>query len=374
MSDSGGQEALVELEIERIISGGRGFARHRGKAVFVAGALPAERVIARITAVHSGYLEAECEKVIVASPHRQQAFCRHFGECGGCTLQYIAAEAQLEYKRLAFIDSLHRIGKLSDQQIPAKIDSHGGKDTSYRGRMRFIANSGDWCLRRKESDDLVHLEECPVAACEISAIMQKRLSYPDGTQFRVLAANGRAWFSGEIASIPVLGENFQVPVDGFFQSNQAMLAESIPHICAPLPERAPLLVADLYGGYGIFSHFFSRDGVHCISVDSAGGGQNSENIQFRHMRVERWIQTNEAAGDFGVIVLDPPRAGLSTAVRSYLAGASAKQIRYLSCNPDTFARDAGDLVRAGWNISACSVYDFYPHTSHLEVFGVFQKA
>jgi 23S rRNA (uracil1939-C5)-methyltransferase len=73
-----------------------------------------------------------------------------------------------------------------------------------------------------------------------------------------------------------------------------------------------------------------------------------------------------------VITVDPPRAGLSTDALNALLRAQASQVIYVSCDPGTWARDAGKLVRAGYTLKHAEPWDFYPHTSHVEVLSVFE--
>ncbi|MEQ8493594.1 MAG: TRAM domain-containing protein, partial [Gammaproteobacteria bacterium] len=78
----------VTLDIESLSHEGRGVARDGGKTVFVAGALPGEQVLARITRRHGRFDEADTLEVLRAAPARIAPRCAHFGVCGGCSLQH----------------------------------------------------------------------------------------------------------------------------------------------------------------------------------------------------------------------------------------------------------------------------------------------
>jgi len=77
----------------------QGVARLEGKAVFVADALPGERVMLRRVRRHRSFDEAALEEVLVASPDRVVPPCPHYGTCGGCALQHLAPAAQLAFKQ-----------------------------------------------------------------------------------------------------------------------------------------------------------------------------------------------------------------------------------------------------------------------------------
>jgi 23S rRNA (uracil1939-C5)-methyltransferase len=125
------EEGLVEdLNHE-----GEGIVRG-GKAAFVAGALPGERVRFVRRRAHGSYDEAELLEVLEASAQRVQPRCAHFGSCGGCALQHLDAAAQLAHKDRQLRESLERIGKVTPRQwLPALA----GPEWAYRRRARLGA-------------------------------------------------------------------------------------------------------------------------------------------------------------------------------------------------------------------------------------------
>ena len=368
-------DSVIEIIIEKLISDGRGMGRCDGRVIFAAGVIPGETVRLRITRIRSGFAEGELVALLESSPERVVPPCPHFFECGGCSLQYIAPAAQLEFKQAALRDSLRRLGKLQDADIP-QLQVVSGHDRGYRNRMRFAASeTGAWGLRGKRSNAVVPIRECLIAHPRISEAVSRTGTPPGvrpGEEFCVYADDHGMYCHQDAAEARVSGISFTFPVRAFFQSNRHLLEKALPHIIGNIPEGR---VADLYGGIGVFSVFLQRSGHHCVSVDSgvpsASDAAVPAGISFRRMTVEQWISTPEADGDFAAVILDPPRAGLSPEVRRYLGRARIGEIRYLSCNPDTFARDAGEIVRSGRKCTGLWALDFYPHTSHLEVLGVF---
>lgn len=368
-------DTLLRLQINKLISDGRGLARYDGMAVFVKDAVPGETVEARVIAVRSGYCEAQTMTVVESSQHRVQPPCRHFGECGGCTLQHISAEFQRECKHDILLDALQRIGKIPQAELPARVETIFGSATGYRNRMRCSAgDTAHWGMRAARSNEIIPLEECVIAHPRIQAMIAAG-KLPDsilpGQEFSVYSNDQGIWFDAETAEARVANEVFRFPADSFFQSNQAVLEKAIPQLCGDLPTGA---VADLYGGVGLLARFCAAKGHRCVSVDTSDVPRPRQpGIDFRIDSVERWIRSAESAGSFGTVFVDPPRTGLSKPVRNYLSQSNAEQVRYLSCNPDTFARDAGQLIRSGRRLHTLMVLDFYPHTSHMEVFGVFAQ-
>ena len=125
-----------EVDIIDLIHDGRGVARRAdGKTVFVSGALPGERVMARLSAHSRRYDEAATLEVLQASPDRVQPRCPHFGTCGGCVLQHLAEDQQILAKQRTLLDNLQRIGHVTPGRVlPPLTDASWG----YRRKGRSV--------------------------------------------------------------------------------------------------------------------------------------------------------------------------------------------------------------------------------------------
>ena len=134
-----GQE--LELEIDSLAYGGRGVARHGELVVFVARALPGDRVRARVTKYKRRYAEARAVEVLEPGPGRVQPRCAHFGVCGGCAWQDLDYAEQLRHKRAQVVDALERLGGFSgvtvDEVEPA-VEIYG-----YRNKVEYSWWMGD---------------------------------------------------------------------------------------------------------------------------------------------------------------------------------------------------------------------------------------
>nr|MBP7466566.1 TRAM domain-containing protein [Pseudoxanthomonas sp.] len=107
-----------QIQILDLSHDGRGVARREdGKAVFVAGALPGETVLAEPTARSRRFDEARTLEVLAASPERVPPRCPHFGTCGGCVLQHLAQDRQIVAKQQVLLENLERIGKVAPGRV-----------------------------------------------------------------------------------------------------------------------------------------------------------------------------------------------------------------------------------------------------------------
>ncbi len=154
-----------EIEITSLSHDGRGLAHQNGKTLFVDGALPGERVRARYTTQKSSYSEAQTLEVLSASTQRVPPACPHFSQCGGCQLQHLSGDAQIASKQQQALEQLQRIGGVQPAEILTPLDSD---HWLYRRRARLGLvtdnRSGQVSLgfRRKQSNKLVAIEQCPV--------------------------------------------------------------------------------------------------------------------------------------------------------------------------------------------------------------------
>jgi 23S rRNA (uracil1939-C5)-methyltransferase len=132
-----------EATITDLSHDGKGVTRIDGKAVFVSGALLGENVKLRIRKRHRHYDEAEVVEFITRSPHRVEPQCRHFGQCGGCSLQHLDAESQIEVKQRVLKDNFERIGKVAPELwLPPLTDVPWGYRRKGRLSVRQVAKKG----------------------------------------------------------------------------------------------------------------------------------------------------------------------------------------------------------------------------------------
>jgi 23S rRNA (uracil1939-C5)-methyltransferase len=141
----------LPLRVERLAFGGKGVARVEGYAVFVEGGLPGQEVLATVVKRKRAYAEARIEREITPSPRQVPPRCEHFGVCGGCALQHLDYEAQLEAKREQVRDALVRLGGFSPE-APAVEPALPSPDRfEYRNKMEFSFSPTRW-LERHEMD------------------------------------------------------------------------------------------------------------------------------------------------------------------------------------------------------------------------------
>ena len=167
-----------ELLIERLGSHAEGVARAEGFTVFVPGALPGEKVLARVVTVKKSYAAATLVEIRQTSPDRTDPVCPVYDVCGGCQLQHLSYEAQLREKRRQVEDAVHHIGKLDGVKVFSTI---GGESWGYRNKMQFPvgrikATPVIGCFAQG-SHDIVDTEKCYIQHQTNNDLMNAMRSY-----------------------------------------------------------------------------------------------------------------------------------------------------------------------------------------------------
>jgi 23S rRNA (uracil1939-C5)-methyltransferase len=181
--------------------------------------------------------------------------------------------------------------------------------------------------------------------------------------------------------VPLRDKELRLDAGVFFQSNGIMLEKLIEDLIG-IAEGADtsLPMADLYCGVGVFAVFlgvlFPRvDLVEENPAAVALARENTRGLQtkFFAQTTDRWVNNHGMDGEYGFMVADPPRQGLSPALRRALARQGPPVLAYVSCDSATLARDSGELVAGGYRLEQLRGYDFYPQTSHIESLAIFKR-
>ena len=407
MADPGDR---LTLTIDRPAVGGRMIARLDGAIVLVAGAIPGERVVARVERVQRRTIFARTVEVLEASPDRVTV--DDGLACGGHVLAHIGAARQGALKAEMIADAFRRLGRLEVGTVPVA----GGPADGYRTRARVHVRRGRWGFFEEGSHTLCDVARsrqltdastdlvgrlcaavagAPDAVAEVewaeSLTGDRRIAhvaYTGGGAGRDLppveGLDGLSWSDGEGAGRQVWGtphiddrlETAAGPVvvrhhvRAFFQGNRHLLPALVNDVAGRVDAAA---VADLYAGVGIFSVALAAAGrtVDAVEGDQWAAGDLHANaaqtgrVRVHHRSVETFVR-KRGLDTFGAMVVDPPRTGLSPEVTAALVGAGVPHVVYVSCDPATLARDARLFIDGGYRLDAVRAFDLFPRTAHVE--------
>jgi 23S rRNA (uracil1939-C5)-methyltransferase len=429
----------LELEIESLAFGGRGVARADGMVVFVAGALPGDRVRAEITKAKKRFAEARTVELLRPGADRIPNACVHEGEpCPGAPWQGLSYERQLDLKRDQVGEALRRIGGLDGfelEEIEPALEQW-----RYRNKLEysFGERDGEPTLgfhARGRWDLVVDVEDCLLASergnaarnairdwARLESVSPYDPKAREGVLRNLVVREG--WRTGQIqtrlvtsaARFPkppvdlhtaiegdsggtdgptgVLGEErlreelsglrLEMSHGAFFQTNTEM-AERLYAIAAGYAvlsgsER----VFDLYCGIGTIGLTMAEKagevwGLEIVAEAIADAERNAESNKIENAHfIAGSARTGvrpliEKAGKPDVVVIDPPRAGLSQKIVRRVLECEAKKIVYVSCNPTTLAPNAAQMVEAGYTLKRVKPVDMFPQTPHIECVALLER-
>ncbi|WMT87234.1 TRAM domain-containing protein [Pelagibacterium sp. 26DY04] len=397
--------ATHTLVIDRLGHRGEGVALVEGKPIFVPATLPGETVAVTIEGNRGTLLD-----ILAPSPNRSAAPCPHFPACGGCQLQHLSAETYSQFKRSLVVDALSRAGVAADVNDP--IIAYG----AGRRRATFHATRSAAGFMALRSHQIHDLDRCPilvpalaqapriardfasaVGPCDVAFTASdmgldvavrakgtkanpKLTDLARAFDLARLSLNGEPLIIHRQPTVTMGRAQVPLPVGSFLQATEAAeaaLAELVVKAVAGARQ-----VADLFCGVGPFAlRLAERAAVLAADSDSpavaALDAAKRKAKGLKPIAAEKRDLFREPLGPFELnhfdaVVLDPPRAGAQAQIAE-LAKSKVKTIAYVSCDPQSFARDAATLVAAGYVIGPVRPLDQFAFSSHTEVFARFER-
>jgi len=387
------------IKAQSPVYGGYVIARDSG-VIFIKGAIPEEVIEISISEKKRDYSIAAVTNVIEPSPYRVNPPCPVFGICGGCHLQFISYERQVSMKEEILLDSVSRIGGMEVSLSQSLTD----RNYNYRYRGQFkVSREGKIGFYKEGTREVIAIDGCPLMIDEINLVVKKlsnrklpgiseiHISYgdignalvkskltPEDVEQLITDAgfSGIAFENGESTGkdyikLDLNGLQYTVTPWSFFQAHWALNKKVVELITDELQPLENARVLDLYAGAGNFSLPLAMHASQVVAVEgnrfAIEDGQrnvklnNIKNCKFINSSAEKY----RAHEKFDVVVLDPPRPGLTGDVMKKVLGLSAKKIVYISCNPATLARDLKKLSEM-YNLDSLRMIDFFPNTYHIE--------
>jgi len=408
MGDMRGRE--IEVEATNMAHGGESVARHDGRVVFVADAIPGERVVARVTDDSKPkFWRADTVRVLEASPDRrphvwpEAAIDRDPAERpGGADYGHIDLARQRALKSHVLTDALSRMAKTERQVV---VEALPGADdgTGWRTRERLhVADDGRVGPYAARSHTVVPVTDLPLAVAAVRELAPLRDSMPGAGSVTVLAptvGDGARLVIGAqkptVIRERVGDREFRVDDTGFWQVHAAApatLSAAVQDAIDPElfdPKAANL---DLYGGVGLLAaavgdRFGAGVRITTVESDARATEHAAENLaewvgaSAISARVDVYVRglgeastAERARLGAGTVVLDPPRSGAGAAVLERLAAVRPVQLVYVACDPVAFARDVAVLAGLGYELVGLRAFDLFPHTHHVEAVGTFRRA
>jgi 23S rRNA (uracil1939-C5)-methyltransferase len=417
-------EDLQQVKFEKMVYGGDCLGRLAdGRAIFVPFVLPLEIAEIAITGQKERFARGRMVRLLEVSADRITPPCPYFSICGGCHYQHLGYTQQIELKRDLVRDQLERIGKLTN--LPEIQITPSPTPLGYRNQVQFHptrSENADAPIHLgficASSDEVLPIEKCLLIPDEMNELLsQIELESESGINRLAMRMDGDGEimlvFEGESDEPPelsielpvsstylspdgrslnlggndalvyrVLGKEFLVSPESFFQVNLPVAEEMVGHVLSLVEGQEKLEILELYSGVGLFTRFLAPHASQLTAIESApsacfdfaGNLDEFEHISLYEGAVETILpELVKQIKPIDLVVLDPPRAGLNARARQALVDLAPQQIIYISCDPSTLARDLKYFSEAGYSLQSVHAFDMFPQTAHVETMTVLRR-
>lgn len=397
---------MTAVTVDSIAAGGDGVARADGLVIFLPRTAPGDSGRARVVS-KGRFARGAMTTLDRASPQRVEPPCLHYtrDRCGGCQLQHIRYDAQLDAKARIISDSIERIGR---RAVATPRVEESPLQWRYRRKLTLALRrrGGGWIAGLHPYDDpadVFDLEDCPITAEPVveawRSVMRAAHLLPDARELRgsllllesgggLTIEGGASWpaASDFFAAVPELeslwwvnqGRNRRLIAErdsasgvgaSFAQVNPAVARRLHECVVARVNAFGPATVVDAYAGAGDTAATLASGGrrITAIELDRAASRRCGTLLPEGSVAITGRVEDHLAAAlPADVVILNPPRAGVDERVTTILRESAppARAIVYVSCNPATLARDIARLP--GHRIDSLDAFDMFPQTAHVE--------
>ena len=379
---------IYRTAVSGFTSEGLGVCRVDGCAVFVPNAAPDEEYDLRITHVgrHAAY--GRIERILTVSPDRCTRLCPDAKRCGGCDFWHLRYPAECRIKAQRVTDALNRIG---GQNLPLAVLRYARRwsvpaydETAHTGLLRHIyvrhaEATGQVLVCLVVNGERLPQEDALVDTLRkaVPGLRSVVLNTNTRSGNAVLGETMRTLWGGDAIEDILCGLRFRISPRSFYQVNRTQAERLYGKALAAAGLTGTETVLDLYCGTGTITLCLARQAKRAIGVELVEAAirdaqENARrngigNAEFFCADAGQAAQRLCAAGETpDVIVVDPPRKGLSADVIEAMVRMAPQRIVYVSCDPATLARDVRSLTQQGYALTHAEAVDLFPRCAHVE--------
>lgn len=401
----------ISLQITDYAHDGAGVGRYDNKVVFLDGGVIGDVVEVEIETENKRFCRGKIVDLLRPSHKRELPQCPYFHSCGGCTFLNVEEYYVNEWKEKRVEKALNKIGIDRKPEDLIKLNS-----LNYRNNVQLKVEEGKLGFYSKKTNSLVPIKECLIAREEINEVIkllrettlegigqvQIRCNFKGDTMVIVEGKVSPGIVSAlyeKVSSLyekhgrkftHVFGEKyleeeiedlrFLLGPGSFFQVNYKVMNEMYFVGLTKLKIKEEDKILDLYSGIGTLTLLAARKakevtGVEYVEEATDLARKNAElngmeNATFICGKAEEVI---EKLKGFNKVIVDPPRKGMDKKVVEKIIDMKPENILYISCNPDTFARDVQILTQEGYKVETVTPADMFPRGPHTECITLISK-
>jgi len=402
---------MYDVLIDRLDHQGRGIGYINNKIVFVKNALPGENVKVKVTRENKKFYEGVVIEYYSKSSDRVEVECPYYKFCGGCDIMHMSYNFQHDFK---FNKVKDIIKKFVHEDIKINEVSYD-ELFYYRNKATFHVKEGIGFYKDK-TYDLINIDKCMICSNEINnvlGILKKmnlsgidsvvvRSSYYDKSVMVIFSVVGKVdenylidslkdnvssiyiksdeyklIYGSEYITDMIGDKKFVISPDSFFQVNTPMAYKLYSKVKEYVGNLDNCNVLDLYCGTGTIGLFvggksligveINESAIHDANINKDLNGISARFICGDSGKVLKSLDKN-----FDVVIVDPPRSGLSDLSINEVISVGAKRVVYVSCDPVTLARDL-NIFKEYYDIKEISLFDLFPNTHHVESVCLLEK-
>jgi 23S rRNA (uracil1939-C5)-methyltransferase len=402
----------MSYKVNRLDDFGRGITLVNNKVCFINNALIDEEVEIEIVNEKNKYYEANCKKIIKKSKKRVKTECPYYSLCGGCNTSHMSYEDELEFKKKKVEKIIKKYAKI-DNVVKEIIPTNRN---GYRNKITLKIKDGKLGYFQSKSYDLVNIDNCLLCNKKINKVISilnkinlqgvneivircnkkdevlvyligliededyyiKNLKDIDNIVIsdykNVKTIKGNNYLIDEIGNL-----SFRVSYNSFFQVN----TYGVETLYNKIKEYANLTgkenILDLYCGTGSIGMYLASNAnsVFGIEINQNAINDANYNIELNNVNNIEFLcedisKIKNNYKNIDLVILDPPRSGLSLEAISNILSIRPKKIIYVSCEPITLARDI-NIIKEKYNIKEITIVDMFPNTYHCESVCVLER-
>lgn len=356
-----------------------------GRVFFCRGTWPGDEGIFEVSPSALKYSEAILIEILIPSKARVKSPCPHQGnqpgKCGGCPWMKVAYDEQLKYKTKRLLHALEkRRINLSEEVLRSIIASP--EILGYRNRVQIKSDGENLGYISEGSRTLAPVDECLVMNERLRDLYRQLKGILPRDDLR--PGENHHWFYMDLddeMSLSELTPNKRRPFRQGNTSQNQRMRSWIREKISSVPKHYPVI--DLYSGSGNFTEILSEENFeNILAVEVQGVALDSlkrKNLPGVRVLGEdlsgkgAWARVAKLQPHAKVIIADPAREGILKRRNFIKAFDNLETLIYVSCELDSFSRDAADIVKAGFELTELTPLDLFPHTSHVEILSVFRR-
>lgn len=404
--------------------------------IFVKDSLPQEDTEIIITKVLNKFGFGRAVQRYSEHPERIQPDCPLYPQCGGCQMMHMSYDYQLDFKQQRVQDALKRNGDLHHEVLPTipapdawryrnkvmiPVQHEPFKAGFYRTNSHNIVDMHECLIQSRQLNEIYQqikafiqeknltqvatiilregfytkevmvalsltrreeafVDEFIKSLSEFENIKSIQLTYNLKQTNVPIGEKSKVIFGSPTITETILGIDYHISLNSFFQINSAQTHQLYSKVLELALIKSTDKVLDLYCGVGTMSMLFAKEANKVVGVDIVkqaieDAKENArlnkiENIDFVAMDATKFV--NDTNEKFDILVVDPPRKGLSEQGIEDIITIAPKRMVYVSCNPDTLARDL-KLLSSAFKIDLVQPLDMFPQTTHVETIALLQR-